>query len=64
MVTGKLEVLVNGKRVNIVEIGSGFGELALLQDTPRTATIRAIENSTLWGLERRAFRAAVSSVNA
>jgi cGMP-dependent protein kinase len=64
LVTGKMEVLVNTKRVNLVDIGSGFGELALLHDTPRSATIKSIERCTLWGLDRKSFRSAVASVNA
>ena len=55
LVTGKLEVLVNGNRVNYISPEEGFGELALIHDTPRTATIKSKENSTLWGLERKSF---------
>jgi len=29
LLSGKLEVLVNGNRVNVIEPGTGFGELAL-----------------------------------
>jgi cGMP-dependent protein kinase len=63
LVTGKLEVAVNGKRVNYVNPGEGFGELALLHDTPRSATIRSIERSTMWGLNRKDFREAIAQVN-
>jgi cGMP-dependent protein kinase len=56
LVTGKLEVLVNGNQVNFVNPGEGFGELALLHDTPRSATIRSVERCTMWGLDRKDFR--------
>jgi cGMP-dependent protein kinase len=59
-----MEVIINLKRVNILNIGQGFGELALLHDTPRSATIKAVEKCTLWGLDRKSFRDAVASVNA
>ena len=42
LVTGKLEVLVNGNRVNLIGPGGGFGELALMHDTPRTASIKSV----------------------
>ncbi|CAG9322118.1 unnamed protein product [Blepharisma stoltei] len=64
IISGKLEVLIKGKRVNILKPGDSFGELALLHDTPRTATIKTIEKSTLWGLDRRTFRNAIEALNA
>jgi len=35
--------------------GEGFGELALLYNVPRAATITANENSTVWRLDRDTF---------
>ena len=40
---GKLEILVNGKRVNMLGPGDSFGELALLHDSPRSASVNTIE---------------------
>lgn len=45
--TGVLEVIVNGKRVNKIHPGEGFGELALLHDNPRSATLKCLEFTSL-----------------
>ncbi|OMJ81260.1 hypothetical protein SteCoe_18317 [Stentor coeruleus] len=62
--SGQLEVLVNSRRVNIMNQGDSFGELALLHDSVRSATVITIERTTMWGLDRKTFRSAVESVNA
>jgi len=61
--SGSLEVLVNGARVNVMKTGDSFGELALLHNTPRSATIKTLERCTLWGVDRKRFRDAVEKVN-
>jgi CRP-like cAMP-binding protein len=59
LMSGSMEVIVNENVVNVISPGEGFGELALLHDTPRSATIQATEYCTLWTLDRNTFRSAV-----
>ena len=63
LASGRLEVTIKGKSVNEIVPGYGFGELALLYDTPRTATITAKEDSTLWGVDRKTFKSFVEKIN-
>jgi CRP-like cAMP-binding protein len=56
---GRLEVLIDGFVVNELARGDGFGELALLRDRPRAATVRTRTQARLLTLERDAFLTAV-----
>lgn len=58
--SGQVEVLRSGNLVRMLEAPAAFGEIALLQDTPRTATCRAAVESELIELDRAVFVEAVS----
>jgi ATP-binding cassette subfamily B protein len=57
---GEVEVVVTGptgeeRRVALLRDGDYFGEMALLEDVPRTATVRTRVPTTLLGLGREQF---------
>ena len=53
---GKVNFEVNGKEVGSAEKRAVFGELALLYDTPRAATVRATTSCKLWKIDQQTFR--------
>lgn len=56
--SGKIEAGVDGMGKKVASTGPGgsFGELALMYNAPRAATIISTETSTLWALDRMTFR--------
>lgn len=60
--SGTAQVLVDGVPVRRLGPGDWFGELALLRDSPRTATVTAIDAVDLRSLERENFLAVVAGV--
>ena len=61
---GSVAVDVDGRQVNAQGPGEGFGEIALLRDVPRTATVRTIDDVALYSLRRELFLAALTGVPA
>jgi len=53
--SGEAEVVIGGDRVRTLGAGEFFGEIALVRDVPRTATIRAVTDLELGTLERDVF---------
>jgi CRP-like cAMP-binding protein len=52
---GQVEVIEDGRPVRTMGPGSHFGEVALLLDVPRTATVRAVTPVTAFRIDRDGF---------
>ena len=57
---GEADVLIDNKQVRTLRAGDYFGEIALVRDIPRTATIVARTDLQLQKLEREPFLATVT----
>lgn len=57
-----IQVIVNDKTKRELKAGDGFGELALLYNAPRSASVKALEECYLWGIDRNTFRRAVEEM--
>jgi hypothetical protein len=58
--SGVFEATVDGQRVRTLHHGDHFGEIALLFDAPRTATVRCLQAGTLWRLRQEDFLSAIT----
>lgn len=54
--SGSLEVTINGTVIREMSKGSMLGELALLYDAPRSATVQCKTSCVLWSLTREIFK--------
>ncbi|KAL5969804.1 cGMP-dependent protein kinase 2 [Taenia solium] len=53
---GLLEVLKGDQVIGQMEVGRAFGEMALLYNCNRTASVKALTNAKFWTLDRRVYQ--------
>jgi len=58
--SGELRVTKNGQDVAVLGRGDAFGEIALIHDVPRTATVTAVTDAQLYSLEKEPFVVALT----
>ena len=59
---GTFSVDVDGRAISTASEGGFFGEIALLHDVPRTASVRATDDGAVWALGRDEFLATVTGL--
>lgn len=62
--SGRATITADGRSLRTLEAGDHFGEIALLRDVPRTASVTAQTELELYALERDEFVAAVTGHSA
>jgi MFS family permease len=62
--SGRAAITADGRSLRTLEAGDHFGEIALLRDVPRTASVTAQTELELYALERDEFVAAVTGHSA
>eukprot|EP00903_Cladosiphon_okamuranus_P016069 g14834.t1 len=54
---GSLEVIIDEEAIREIGVGDRFGELALLYNAPRSASVRSLSPCVLWSIHREVFKA-------
>jgi Cyclic nucleotide-binding domain/Major Facilitator Superfamily len=57
---GRVRVTKRGQEVATLERGDAFGEIALVEDVPRTATVMVTEDAELFALDKEPFIVALT----
>ncbi|KAH8874419.1 cGMP-dependent protein kinase, isozyme 2 forms cD4/T1/T3A/T3B [Schistosoma japonicum] len=53
---GQLEILKDGRKLRVLDRPTVLGELAVLYNCTRTASVKALTNGTLWAIDRTSFQ--------
>ena len=61
--SGDFDVFVDGELVNHVPEGGWFGEIGLVHDLPRTATVRAATDALVWRIPGEVFLGVVTGLD-
>ena len=59
---GQVDIIIDGAVKKQLKAGDAFGELALLYNAPRSASVRATSDSGFWAIDRKTFRKAVEEL--
>ena len=58
-----MEIIIDEEVKKVLGRSQSFGELALLYNAPRSASVRCVEKSFFWALERQQFKRKLEDLN-
>ena len=61
--SGQVHVIINDRIKKTLGPGASFGELALLYNSPRSASIKVCEDCELFGINRKTFKEVLRTLN-
>lgn len=61
--SGVFDVEIDGIKKKSIRRGTCFGELGLLYNSPRSASLKAIKDSYVWAIERKIFKKVIQALN-
>ena len=57
-----MDIIINNDVKKRLKRGAGFGELALLYNAPRSASVKAVGKFGAWAIDRHTFRKVVEEM--
>lgn len=63
IVDGRFDVSTDGASINALADGDWAGEIGLIEELPRTATVTAVESATVWRIPGELFLAALAGAD-
>ncbi|CAD8112930.1 unnamed protein product [Paramecium sonneborni] len=60
---GQCEIIINDKVKKILRFGESFGELALLYNVPRSASVKALGDCAFWAMDKNIFRKGIELIS-
>ena len=56
-------MIINNENKKVLSKGEGFGELALLYNSKRSAPVRTLKPCKFYGIDRKTFRSVIEDLS-
>lgn len=60
--SGNLDIIIDGLKKKTYKKGNMLGEIALLYNQPRTASVKATTDAKMWCIDRTDFNNAIKKI--
>ncbi|KAM3132197.1 hypothetical protein pb186bvf_015657 [Paramecium bursaria] len=59
---GQVQIIINDKNIKTLQEGDYFGEIALLYNATRSASVKTITECSFWSLDRKTFKRSIEEI--